>query len=152
MFLRLNLKWGIPDDYFVMGSSVATVVIRQWQWMPGVVIMSQLCPKGMEATMFALLAGCSNVGSQVSDYMGAYLLSSLHVHPSGATGEAKQFENLWKASLISTLLPAITILMIPVFIPNARQTDKLLNEESTSATTGSLWSRWQAWRSERSTV
>mmetsp|Transcript_48342 Transcript_48342/g.104100 ORF Transcript_48342/g.104100 Transcript_48342/m.104100 type:complete len:633 (+) Transcript_48342:94-1992(+) len=150
MFLRLNLRLGIPDTYFVMGSSVATVVIRQWQWMPGVVVMSQLCPQGMEATMFALLAGCANIGSQVSDYLGAYLLWHLGVHPSGAPNEGAQFENLWKASLVSTLLPAITILLIPVFIPQAKQTDKLLLNDTTSATAGSLMSRWIEWRTGRS--
>jgi len=147
MFLRLNVKLGVPDSFFVMGSSVATVVIRQWQWMPGVVVMSQLCPVGMEATMFALLAGCANVGSQVADYMGAYMLAQLDVHPSGARHESAQFANLWKASCAATLMPAITILLIPFLIPHAKQTDKLLLQDTSSATAGSLYSRWKNRRS-----
>lgn len=145
-FLRLNARIGIPDDYFVMGSSVCTVVIRQWQWMPGVVVMSQLCPAGMEATMFALLAGSANVGSQAADYLGAYMLATLNVHPSGAKQESHQFDNLWKASCVSTLLPAATIALIPVLIPQAKQTDKLLLSDTSSATARSLYSRWKAWR------
>lgn len=138
MFLRLNVRVGIPDTAFVLGSSVMTTVIKQWQWMPGVVILSQLCPQGMEATMFALLAGCTNLGGQISDYLGAYMLSVLEVNPNGAVGESRQFDNLWKASIISTLLPAITIIFIPILIPSAKQTDKLLLEDPTSATRGSL--------------
>ena len=33
--------------------------------------MSQLCPRGMEATMFALLAGCHNLGATISSNFGA---------------------------------------------------------------------------------
>lgn len=141
MFLRLNVRVGIPDTVFVLGSSVMTTVIKQWQWMPGVVVLSQLCPKGMEATMFALLAGCANLGGQIADYLGAYMLSTLNVHPSGAVGESQMFDNLWKASMVSTLLPAVTILFIPALIPSAKQTDKLLLANPTSATFGSLLHR-----------
>lgn len=143
LFLRLNVAWGIPDALFVLGSSTTTVVIKQWQWMPAVVIMSQLCPVGMEATMFALLAGCANVGSQISDYFGAYALQVLGVHPSGAVGETHQFDNLWKASCLATMLPAITIILIPFLIPQAKQTEKLLLGDVSSATAGSPLNRWR---------
>jgi hypothetical protein len=100
MFLRIPKMLGIPDQYFVIGSSVSTVVIKQWQWMPGVVILSQLCPTGMEATIFALLAGCMNLGTQVADYSGAFLLELLGVHPQGGANETIMFENLWKARCV----------------------------------------------------
>eukprot|EP00930_Biecheleria_cincta_P017806 TRINITY_DN14050_c0_g1_i1.p1 TRINITY_DN14050_c0_g1~~TRINITY_DN14050_c0_g1_i1.p1 ORF type:complete len:638 (-),score=75.16 TRINITY_DN14050_c0_g1_i1:199-2112(-) len=143
LFRRLNVAFGMPDAFFVLGSSVSTVVVRQWQWMPGIVLMSQLCPAGMEATTFALLAGCANIGSQVSDYLGAFLLHRLDVHPVGAPNESHQFENLWKASMVATLLPGLTIVLIPFMIPDSKQTDnKLLLGNPTSATWGSPWSRW----------
>jgi len=148
MYTRLNIWLGIPDVAFVLGSSVSTIVIRQWQWMPGMVVMSQLCPQGMEATMFALLAGCANIGNTIADYIGAYVLEVLHVHPTGAIGETAQFQNLWKASCIATMLPAVTILMIPYLIPQAKQTDKLLLANPGSATAGSPLSKWLAGRSE----
>lgn len=138
MFRRMNLDYGIPDRFFVIGSSVATVVIRQWQWMPGVVVMSQLCPMGMEATMFALLAGCMNLGNQIADFLGAYVLAVLEVHPRGALNESHEFANLWKASCVSTLLPGITVVLIPLLMPPQKQTEKLLFSNPTSATAGSL--------------
>merc|ERR1719181_1691242 len=152
MYTRLNLWLGIPDVLFVLGSSVSTIVIRQWQWMPGMVVMSQLCPTGMEATMFALLAGCANIGNTIADYIGAYVLEVLHVHPTGAVGESAQFQNLWKASMIATMLPAVTILMIPYLIPQAKQTDKLLLANPTSATAGSPLSEWLASRERSATA
>jgi folate/biopterin transporter len=142
MFTRCNIWLGLPDTIFVLGSQASATVIKQWQWMPGMVMLSQLCPSGMEAIMFALLAGCANIGNTISDYFGAYVLEALQIHPTGAVGETAQFQNLWKASCIATIMPAVTILLIPFLIPQARQTDKLLMANPNSATAGSLLSRW----------
>jgi len=142
MFTRTNLKWGIPDTVFVLGSSVSGTIISQWQWMPGVVLLSQMCPKGMEATMYALLAGCHNLGNTLSEYLGAYILDILDVNPAGLPNEGKEFENLWIASVIATILPALTLILIPWLIPDKKQTDRLLDEDERSATAGSLWQKW----------
>merc|ERR1719343_1808523 len=107
--------------------------------MPQVVIMSYFCPKGMEATMYALLAGCHNLGNTIASNCGAYMLDWLGVKPSGAVNESHQFENLWKASAVSTALPLITILLLFRLIPSARQSEKLPDEKHTEATTGSIW-------------
>merc|ERR1712136_460782 len=72
-FARLNENLGIPDTVFVLGPAATRNVIYQWRSIPIVVLFSQLCPEGMEVTMFALLAGCSNLGNSISDYVGAYL-------------------------------------------------------------------------------
>jgi len=142
MLSRLNVKWGIPDHIFVLGSSVFQTVIGQWMWMPGVVILSQLCPKGMEATMYALLAGCHNLGNTIAGNCGAMVLQWLGCAPSGAPNEDREFEHLWIGAALSTVLPMFTLLLLPWLIPDARQTDKLLDEDDRDATTGSLWRRW----------
>jgi folate/biopterin transporter len=136
---RLNVKLGIPDTVFVLGASVLQTIVGQWMWMPGVVILSQLCPKGMEATMYALLAGCHNLGNTIASNCGAYVLLLLNCNPSGAVAEGHQFENLWKGSALSTVLPMFTLFLLPWLIPDAKQTDKLLNDEDRDATSGSLW-------------
>jgi len=140
VFTRTNIKMGIGDRTFVLGSSVLAQIIYQWQWMPQVVILSYLCPKGMEATMYALLAGCHNLGNTIASSCGALLLHGLNVKPSGATAESKMFENLWVASLCSTVLPLATIVLLFKLIPPATQTSNLVQGD---ATTGSLWRRWQ---------
>lgn len=143
MFTRYNVVLGIPDHVFVLGSSVASTIISQWQWMPGIVMLSQLCPKGMEATMYALLAGCHNLGNTLSEYLGAYILEWLSIQPSGVENEARQFDNLWIAAVIATVLPTLTLCLIPFMIPDAKQTDKLLDDNEKSATVGSLWRQWR---------
>merc|ERR1719171_667434 len=142
MFTRTNKRLGIPDHAFVMGASVLQTVVGQWMWMPGVVILSQLCPKGMEATMYALLAGCHNLGNTIASNTGALLLEYLGCQPSGSPHETKQFEYLWVGSALSSVLPLITCALIPWLIPDARQTDKLLADDEQDACAGSLLKTW----------
>ena len=54
------------------------------------------------------------------------MLQHLGVNPSGAKGEGAKFANLWKASLIGTLLNLATVIILPFFIPDVKQTDTLL--------------------------
>mmetsp|Transcript_100005 Transcript_100005/g.188208 ORF Transcript_100005/g.188208 Transcript_100005/m.188208 type:complete len:552 (-) Transcript_100005:60-1715(-) len=142
MFTRLNIRLGVPDHAFVLGSSVLTTVVAQWMWMPGVVILAQLCPKGMEATMYALLAGCHNLGNVIASNCGALVLEWLGCTPSGEPQESAKFKWLWVGSALSTVMPMFTLLLLPLMIPAARQTEKLLEENDRDATTGSLWKRW----------
>lgn len=142
LFTRYNLKLGIPDHVFMLGATVAQTIIYQWQWMPQVVILSNLCPKGMEATMYALLAGCHNLGGTIAANCGAIVLDLLGCTPSGLLNESSKFDNLWKASAISCMLPMVTIVLIFWLVPDVRQIDALLDESIESATSGSLWRRW----------
>jgi len=143
MFARYNLVLGIPDHVFMIGSAVAQNIVGQWQWMPQVVILANLCPKGMEATMYALLAGSHNLGMGIGSYCGALMLEFFECTPSGAVGESAMFDNLWKAAAVSGVLPLLTILLIPYLIPDARQDEQILHGADDSATNGSLWRRWR---------
>jgi hypothetical protein len=51
IYTRFNRAIGIPDHVFVLGGAVLASVVHQWLWLPGVVLLSQLCPQGVEATM-----------------------------------------------------------------------------------------------------
>mmetsp|Transcript_94064 Transcript_94064/g.252400 ORF Transcript_94064/g.252400 Transcript_94064/m.252400 type:complete len:562 (-) Transcript_94064:171-1856(-) len=140
MFARVNVWLGIPDKALVLGLSTFEEILEQWQWMPQVVILAKLCPKGMEATMYALLAGCHNMGGLIAGSCGALLLSYLGVKPKGEVGESAQFDNLWVAAALSTVLPLLAILILYWLIPDARQNEKII-DASDDATTGSLWKR-----------
>ena len=85
--------------------------------MPSIVIISQLCPDKVEATMYALFAGSSNLGSDLANYGGAFVMDYLGVEPSGALNESRQFDNLWVASLISAVAPCIPLLLLTILVP-----------------------------------
>lgn len=97
----------------------------------------------MEATLYALLAGCHNLGNTISEYLGAYALEHFNCTPRGDKNESAKFDNLYLCALFATCCPMITILLIPWMIPDARQTEPLLDEDSQSATKGSLLNHWR---------
>jgi hypothetical protein len=125
MFTRANLKIGIPDHWMILGGAVFENVFSSLCWMPQVVILAYMCPKGMEATMYALLAGSHNLGNTICANCGAFMLQVLGCTPSGSVGESAMFENLWVASAISTVLPLIIIVGFIWLIPDARQNETI---------------------------
>jgi Na+/melibiose symporter-like transporter len=127
-FRRLNVKMGIPDTVFVIGTEALQVITGVWSSMPASVMMLQLCPRGVESTVYALLAGSANLGMSLANYQGAYVLDALGIKPNATAGESHQFDNLWIAALIATLLPLIPLVTIPFLIPDASQTDRLLDD------------------------
>ena len=142
VFTRYNLKLGIPDEVFMMGTVMIQSLVMQMLWLPTMVMLSHMCPKNMEATMFALVAGCSNLGSGIANFIGAGLLFHLGVTPNGSPGESAKFENLWVAGVIAAFVPMLTIFLIPFMVPDATQKERLLDSTS-SAVEGSPWQRWR---------
>jgi hypothetical protein len=131
LYMRWNVKYmGIPDYVFVLGTEVLEQIVSIWTYIPMTVMMSHLCPPGMESTMFAILAGSSNLGNSFAQYQGAFLLKVLNITPNGSVNESAKFDNLWIASIISSVLPCIPLILVCFLIPNAYQTQSLLVEGS----------------------
>merc|ERR1712032_1103061 len=55
---------------FLFGSAFLEPLIDQLDGLPSTLLLSKLCPKGIETTMFAILAGFSNIGLSLSGQMG----------------------------------------------------------------------------------
>jgi folate/biopterin transporter len=140
-YARLNLELGISDHVFVLGASTLQSVILNWMWMPGVILTSQLCPRGMEAIMFANLAGCHNLGTTLSKNFGALLLEYMGIKPTGAADEGGMFSDLWKLSLLACLLPLLPVMLIPWFIPNKTSTEAVVDHDMLP-NEGSPLQRW----------
>lgn len=139
MFARLNLKWGISDHFMVVGSTIFDDIFGEWSWMPTVVVLSHFCPKGMEATAYALLAGSSNLGEVVAANFGSFMLQQLGCDPSGSIGEGAQFNNLWLAAVIATVLPLVEVVGLIWLLPNARQNESIELDSDRDITAHSLW-------------
>lgn len=129
LFQRWNIAVGIPDTTFVLGSEVAKVIIGELNAMPFGVLMLGLCKlsPGMEASLYAIMAGASNLGGAFSSYKGAAVLEWLDIRPSGnMTGESHQFDKLYIASAISLVIQIVPFFAIWFLVPNARQSDDVL--------------------------
>lgn len=127
LFKRWNIQMGIPDTVFVLGTEAMQVVVGQLNYMPLGVIMMALCSPGVESSLYAIMAGSSNLGNAFASYKGAAVLEWLDIKPSGnMSGESVQFDNLWIASTISLVIQVIPLVFIYILVPDAKQTDDLL--------------------------
>lgn len=96
-----NRALGIADHWFSLGDSLVLTMMGEIAFMPILVLSARLCPKGVEATLFALLMSVLNLAGLVSHELGAWLTAWLEVTESN-------FDNLWLLVLLtnlSTLLP-----------------------------------------------
>jgi len=85
---RANLALNIPDQMFVLGDDVIQTVAGELAHMPILVLAAQLCPRGIEATLFALLMSALNAASFLSSSLGAWLTHILEVTDSDFTNYA----------------------------------------------------------------
>lgn len=145
LFSRMNVQIGIPDCFFAFGNQSLGTMIYQWLWMPQVGLFSQLCPKDMEASMFALVVSCHNLGVAISSALGAWLLASLSCNPRGAAMETSEFQHLWIASGVSSLLPLLGISALFSLVPDVRPGEEISTQlQRGDGTAGSLWRRWRS--------
>lgn len=128
---RLNVKIGIPDQAFAMSDTFILRFTGVFQFLAVLVLCAQICPEGIEGTLFAVLMGILNAAGSVSDFVSAALtnyfgVSCVKVAEAGRRLTTKpsvikdqyecHFENLWKLVLVaqlSTLLPLLLLWMIP---------------------------------------
>ena len=112
-----NRVLGIDDRWFSLGDSLILTVVGQITWMPVLVLSARLCPKGVEATLFALLMSIWNLSGLLSHELGALLTSWLGVTETN-------FDRLWLLVIItnlSTLLPLPFLGWLPTGDPQAEQ-------------------------------
>ncbi|CAI5465123.1 unnamed protein product [Closterium sp. Yama58-4] len=106
---RLNLRLGIPDTVFLLGSAAVSDAVNQFKFMPFLVLSARLCPPGIEGTLFALFMSAYNFGNTLSGYMGATLATRLGI-------TATSFDNLTLGVTIQaacTLLPILFLRCVP---------------------------------------
>ncbi|EPY38566.1 hypothetical protein AGDE_05363 [Angomonas deanei] len=126
--MRWNVKLHIPDHVmYIWGDAVVYQAAYMLAWMPMVVLLSRLCPRGSEAMVYALLASISNLGQTMAQEVGAALLAT--VWPVVAQGPHCNFDNLKYLIIVGHLcLPLLIIPCVFLLIPAARVCDALDNE------------------------
>ncbi|KAI4366148.1 hypothetical protein MLD38_022065 [Melastoma candidum] len=106
---RMNDYFGVSDKLMVAGGSALADAINQLKFMPFLILSGQLCPPGIEGTLFALFMSINNLGSTISSFLGAGLASLLNIS-SGS------FDNLlWGISIQAAciLVPVAFLFLIP---------------------------------------
>ncbi|XP_019183352.1 PREDICTED: probable folate-biopterin transporter 4 [Ipomoea nil] len=106
---RTNVSLGISDRGMVLYGSALADGINQFKFMPFLILSGQLCPPGIEGTLFALFMSINNLGSTVGSFVGAGLASALNIS-SGS------FDNLPLGigiQVICTFIPVAFLSLIP---------------------------------------
>lgn len=101
--------------------------IEMMNVIPAVVLISKLCPPGVEATVYSLLAGYTNFGVAVASAMGSLAMDVAGIRTPGPGGGPCNFDRL--PLLIAIGHVGLPLLVLPLtfwLIPNARMTDDLL--------------------------
>ncbi|MDP6575153.1 MAG: folate/biopterin family MFS transporter [Candidatus Peribacteraceae bacterium] len=106
---------GVSARFFAMADTLISAPLSEIAFLPLLVLAARLCPKGIEATMFAILASIMNIGLAVSDLGGAWLVSMFDVHQATETLAANYThldKVLWIA-ILSSFLPMPLLLKLP---------------------------------------
>eukprot|EP00667_Euglena_gracilis_P021348 EG_transcript_23349 len=130
-FERLNVRLGIPDPLFLILRHAVQNTSAMAHFIPGTILMSKLCPAGVESTVYSLLAGYSNFGMTIGNYLGAFCLEHLGLGDVGK-GDVDVFRNTGWAVAIHALSPLLAMGFLPLLVPNARMSDVLQHDEGST--------------------
>ena len=123
---RWNLAIGIPDHaMYIMGDSIVYEVCYYLAWMPMVVLISRICPRGSESMIYALVAGFANMGQSMSSTIGSILLEKAWPIVTKGAGKC-DFHNLPILLVVGHLcLPLLIIPLSFLLLPRARICDDI---------------------------
>ncbi|PFH35244.1 BT1 family protein [Besnoitia besnoiti] len=122
MVYRWNILYlGIPDKvWYFCSAAIIEEVISMWAFMPSCVLISRLCPRQVESTMYAVVAGVNNFGSSLAKYLGNFLaVFLLGIKTMNDEKGSCNFENLGLAVIIASgLCPLLPLVLTFFLIPN----------------------------------
>ncbi|KAK7196336.1 putative pteridine transporter [Novymonas esmeraldas] len=124
---RWNLAIGIPDHaMYIWGAAVVSEVCYMLGYMPMVVLLSRLCPRGSESVVYALMAGFSSLGDSTSSSIGAIIMEyGLPVFKTEDNGYRCGMENLaWLLFICNVCMPPL-VLPLTLLLPSARICDDI---------------------------
>mmetsp|Transcript_28609 Transcript_28609/g.66872 ORF Transcript_28609/g.66872 Transcript_28609/m.66872 type:complete len:587 (-) Transcript_28609:74-1834(-) len=119
MVERVNIAIGISDKWmYMLGDAIIYEVAYMLNFMPVVVLISKLCPKDMESTTYAVLAGFSNFGQQVASTLGIVFITGYGIKSEvttkcSATGATGCTLNVTAIDESGNVCPALDCFEIP---------------------------------------
>ncbi|PWA89745.1 major facilitator superfamily protein [Artemisia annua] len=109
---QINLKFGIPNNIFVVCISGIAEIIAQFKLLPFQVLFASLAPAGCEGSLMSFLASSLCLSSICSGFLGVGMASCLGItsvdYSNLPVGIAIQF--------LAALVPVFWIQNVPTFI------------------------------------
>lgn len=132
--LRWNLALHIPDSWAVLlGDAVIQPIVSMLSWLPGSLLLSRVCPPGLESSVFAFLAGVSNLGLFGSYLAGALVMNLSSISTTAPAGGTCNFAPLWWLVLVCHVALPIVVNtpVVLALLPNKSQSEQLLDDRPT---------------------
>jgi hypothetical protein len=98
--------------------------------LPGSVLMAKVCPKGLESSVFAFLAGMSNLAFGGAQLSGALAMELFDIHST--PGDCNFAALPWLILSCHTLLPILIGIPICFLLPTQRQDEALISGQEDS--------------------
>jgi hypothetical protein len=119
IIMRLNLRMGIDDrSAYVFGEGVIEGVSYIFTFMPSAAVLSKVCEKNVETTLYTLLGGIVNVGQALAVTMGSASMTFVGIHTDLVAGNCN-FDRLIPLLVTSGMvIPLLSIPFIYLFIPD----------------------------------
>lgn len=131
---------------FLIGTQALKPIATTLDEMPATVMLSKLCPPGVETTVFAMLAAMQNLGLQLSGLLGAWALQQVEFNIENQTNEGNVdepftlicnegngilgFNGIQTVLIIGgIILPLLTIPVTFILLPNRRLDDNFIDED-----------------------
>lgn len=114
---------GVSPKFFAMADTLISAPLSEIGFLPLLVLVARVCPKGIEATVFAVLASIMNIGLAISDMGGAALVHFFDVHQATET-LAANYDNLDKVLWIAILSSVLPLPLLP-FLPETRAEEEI---------------------------
>lgn len=102
---RVNLKMGIPDQVFMLSDKAVTATVSRIAHLPVLVMGAQLCPPGIEGTLYALMMSMLNLGAMIAEHNSALAMWALGVKK----GSYKNLPWLITICCICAILPLLLL-------------------------------------------
>ena len=70
LLTHFNRQIGIPDEIFAIGDDIFLSVLGQIGFMPVLVLAADICPRGIEASLYATIMSINNLSGTFSSILG----------------------------------------------------------------------------------
>lgn len=136
---RWNLQLGIPDWFgYLVGSVAIEGLVDQLDDMPIYMLISKICPKDIETTVFAILTANTNLGGTVAGYLATDAQRWLGLEYSKKTCSNPEYTVFgmtftalsWILIIGDIILPMLTIPLTFVLIPDVKLSDDWTSVDS----------------------
>ena len=131
LILQINQQWGISNYLFSLGDGAISQLFYGLHYLPTLIMMGHLCPKGTEGTTYAMFTSINNSAIMLSSAISISLLSIWDV--SKPTLAQHHTNGLMKLTILTSCLQCVGLCFIQLLPNNVEELRNIHYHKSTVA-------------------